>query len=152
MLRRLVLVALISLTPLSADVVYHLTDGLASFQYTAPDFITSTVTIQGANLDSCVDPYSPGSTCLYVEFAPVVGALGGLAEIAWAINTPGFGESVGGFDYSPGTFSVPGHHTDIDGGGGLDITVVTTPEPGSVFLLAPAALLLLRRWRKNRGQ
>jgi hypothetical protein len=148
---KLAFAVLLTLSHLSASVVYDLTEGPDSFQYTAPSFITTSTTVLAANLDSCTytqtNPSIAGATCAAIDFIPAS------AEIYWTINLPGVGPVTElPIDFSSGAFTNLGLNQSTNSAAQLDIT--QTPEPSGLWLLAAAlpVLGLARRAKMGGGK
>lgn len=129
-----------------ADVMYQWDESSlgvsqASFQYTAPDFLSSAldhlIFVPVADLDSCV--VWAGETCTGVDFYP--GGFNG--SHGWAAiavhSTAGSGGSIS-YSYFPGgSMGADGVYPDVNGWGETLIVSGTpnpaVPEPASLYLL-----------------
>jgi hypothetical protein len=159
MVGRLVLATAVLLTGTNANgaVLYTLTGSInpllefagpiheQSFRFTSDDFITSYLALSAADLDSCVNCSTSGTT---IEFWPAGLISTEREQISFWDGPNGV---VYGFFFEPGVFSQLGVHTaaDIPFGaiGNLGtLTVRRVPEPSSVLMML-AGVLALRRFR-----
>jgi hypothetical protein len=150
------MVALIGAGVVHADSVVYTLTGTTNpafgpvhaegFQYTAPDFITSGISLPASELDSCV-------ACMGLEFFP-----NGTASIMIPVDFIRFTDAndiIYGFFFAPGDFSAPGTYTSSDfppyitsnlGTLAVQVTpepVQVAPEPSSLLLLAAGILGLV---------
>lgn len=144
-------VALIGTRSARADVIYTLTGSTnpafgpvhaESFQFTSPDFITSSVTLSASDLNSCVSCALSGTA---VQFFP-----DGSVPVILPVDYIAFTDAndvIYGFFFDAGDFSALGTYTAssflpyiVSNNGTL--TVEQTPEPSSLPLLGIGLLAL----------
>jgi len=145
-------VAFMGTSSARADVIYTLTGSTnpafgpvhsEDFQFTSPDFITSSVSLTASDLNSCV-ACAPSGTA--VQFFPY-----GSVPVVVAVDYISFTDANGvvyGFFFDAGDFSTPGTYTAssflpyiVSNSGTL--TVEQTPEPSTLLLLGIGMLALI---------
>jgi hypothetical protein len=125
-----------------------------SFRFTAPDLITSMISLSAAELDSCVACIQPGTA---VEFYPY-----GTVSIVIPVDYIRFTDAdqkVYGFFFAPGALSAAGTYDTFDDLPYITsnvgtLTVQTAPEPSTsaMGVLGLLAALHFRRKQIHRGR
>jgi hypothetical protein len=110
------------------------------FQFTAPNFVTSALSLSASQLDSCVACSLSGTA---LQFFPN-GSVSTIIPVDYFAFTDASG-IVYGFFFAPGAFSAPGTYTASSDlpfiiSNICTLTVQATPEPSSLLLLLAGVL------------